>query len=76
MFFVLVAAIILSVILAALIIIPEFEKMQCAEKGGNWSTYFDVGCKMEPEECRQVGGVPEECRPSIGLSCTDVCHFR
>ena len=75
-FFVIVISLVISVIIATLMIVPEFGKMQCDEMGGDWSPYFNVGCKMEPEECRGVGGVPEECRPSVGLSCADVCHFR
>ena len=75
-FFVIVISLVISVIIATLMIVPEFGKMQCDKMGGDWSPYFNVGCKMEPEECRGVDGVPEECRQSVGLSCADVCHFR
>ena len=68
--------IVFSVIITTLTIMPEIGRMQCDEMGGSWSPYFDVGCRMKPEECRAVGGVPEECKPSVGLSCADVCHFR
>ena len=76
MFFVIVISRVISTIIVTLVIVPEVGKMRCDEMGGDWSPYFNVGCKMEPEKCREVGGVPEECRPSVGLSCTDVCHFR
>ena len=67
--------IIVSIILT-IALIPTVERMQCEENGWKWKEGSNARCLIDLEECRQLGGIIEECRPSVGLSCETVCHLR
>ena len=56
--------------------IPTFERMQCEENGWTWREGHNPKCLIELEKCRELGGIIEECRPSVGLSCETVCHLK
>ncbi len=73
--FLIIFAIVASVILAALIIIPTFEKIQCEDKEGKWRDSRRGGCWMDPQECRKAGGTPVGCLPTTALACWEGCQF-
>lgn len=56
--FVLIAIIVVAVISLTLIVPPTIEKIQCEEKGGKWINLLGGGCSMEPEACKEAGGIP------------------
>ena len=68
--FVIIVSIILTIAL-----IPTIERMQCEENGWSWHDGHSPRCIIKIEECMQLGGIIEECRPSAGLSCETVCHL-
>lgn len=76
-----IVIIVIVTISVGIIGVTAFEIAQCEDHGGQWTRLIDGGCRMEPQECRETGGIPIDCLENRAmfhgaLKCTNGCQFR